>query len=94
MKIKIVRFPYQDYDVGDIIDLGEEKNASLVSLQRAVYVDETPKKKKKTSTKETTEKEETTKETTSETPTSSTEDEEKSEDGKKEEKKGLWSKMS
>jgi hypothetical protein len=45
MKIKLVKFPYEDYEVGEVIDLGEEKNASLVEFQRAVWVEEEEKKK-------------------------------------------------
>ena len=59
MKIKLVKFPYEDYEVGEIIDLGEEKNASLVEFQRAVWVEEEPKKKPtKKATKTTTQTEE------------------------------------
>jgi len=46
MKIKIVRFPYMDYEVGDVVDLGEEQNRSLVEdFQRAVWVEKEKKKK-------------------------------------------------
>jgi len=45
MKIIIARIPYMDYEVGDVVDLGEEKNASMVELQRAVWVEEEEKKK-------------------------------------------------
>lgn len=60
MKIKLVKFPYEDYEVGEVIDLGEEKNASLVEFQRAVWVEEETKKKtsKKRTTKTTTQTEE------------------------------------
>ena len=45
MKIKLVRYPYRDYKVGEIVDLGEEKNKSMVSIGRAVWVEEEVKKK-------------------------------------------------
>jgi len=45
MKIKLVRHPYQDHKIGDVIDLGEEKNKSLVEFQRAVWVEEGKSKK-------------------------------------------------
>ena len=45
MKIKLVRYPYKDYEVGEIVDLGEEKNSSMVSIGRAVWVEEEEKKK-------------------------------------------------
>ena len=45
MKIKIVRFPYMGHEVGEIIDLGEEQNRSLVEdFQRAVWVEKENKK--------------------------------------------------
>ncbi|HLE48874.1 MAG TPA: hypothetical protein VI819_02465 [Patescibacteria group bacterium] len=40
MKIKIVRYPYYDHKVGEIVNFGEEKNRSLVSFQKAVWVDD------------------------------------------------------
>ncbi len=46
MKIKLVRYPYKDYEVGEIVDLGEEKNTSMVSIGRAVWVEEAEVKKK------------------------------------------------
>ncbi|MBU0572690.1 hypothetical protein KKH23_02910 [Patescibacteria group bacterium] len=57
MKIKLISYPYKDYEVGEIVDLGEDKNRSMVSLQRAVWVEEEEKKKrtpKKTVTKTAT----------------------------------------
>lgn len=39
MKIKLINYAYKDYPVGEIVDFGEEKNKSLVSLQRAVWYD-------------------------------------------------------
>lgn len=47
MKIKLVRHPYEDYKVGEIIDLGEEKNKSMVEFQRAVYATDDDLKPKK-----------------------------------------------
>jgi hypothetical protein len=47
MKIKIVKFPYKEFQVGEVIDLGEEKNRSMVNLQRAVWVGENNSKPKK-----------------------------------------------
>ncbi len=44
MKIKLTNYPYDKYTIGDICDFGEEKNASLVSFQRAVWVEEKFKK--------------------------------------------------
>ena len=61
MKIKLVRYPYKDYEVGEIVDFGEEKNASMVSIGRAVWVEEEEKKKrtpKKTVTKTATQTQE------------------------------------
>lgn len=37
MKIKLTNYPYGDHNVGDICDFGQEKNTSLVSMQRAVW---------------------------------------------------------
>ena|SRR3989344_3642727 len=37
--IKLANYPYREYKVGEIVDLGEEKNKSMVSLQRAVWVE-------------------------------------------------------
>lgn len=48
MKIKLINYPYKNYEVGEICDFGEEKNASLVSLQRAVWAEENKKESKKT----------------------------------------------
>ena len=45
-KIKLTNHPYGIYAVGQIIDFGEEKNASLVSFQRAVWADEDQKQPK------------------------------------------------
>ncbi len=45
MKIKLIRHPYGDYEVGEVVDLGEEKNKSMVSIGRAVWVEEEVKKK-------------------------------------------------
>ncbi len=42
MKIKLTNYPYQDQNVGDVCDFGEDKNKSLVALQRAVWYKETP----------------------------------------------------
>ena len=63
MKIKLVGFPFRDYQIGEIVDLGEEKNRSMVALGRAVFYEppEKPKPKKpvtpkpKTTTSETKE---------------------------------------
>ena len=55
MKIKIIRVPYGDCEVGEIIDLGEEQNRSLVEdFQRAVWVEEEEKKPRKKVVKTTT----------------------------------------
>ena len=45
--IKLTNYSYREYKVGEIVDLGEEKNASLVSFQRAVWVGEDKKESKK-----------------------------------------------
>ncbi|MFH1536182.1 MAG: hypothetical protein ABIC96_03905 [Patescibacteria group bacterium] len=45
-KIILTNYPYQKYEIGDIVDLGEEKNASMVSLGRAVWAEEDNKSKK------------------------------------------------
>lgn len=37
--IKIIKYTYKDYEVGEVVDLGEEKNTSMVSFQRAVWWD-------------------------------------------------------
>ena len=60
MKIKLVRFPYEDHEVGEVVDLGEETNASLVEFQRAVWIEKGTKKKtsKKKITKTTAQTEE------------------------------------
>lgn len=47
MKIKLINYPYGSYKVGEICDFGEEKNASLVSFQRAVWAEEGKKESKK-----------------------------------------------
>lgn len=39
-KIKLIHFPYGEYQVGSVCDLGEEKNNSMVALNRAVFVDD------------------------------------------------------
>lgn len=46
MKIKLIRYPYKDFETGEIVDLGEDKNKSMVSLQRAVWYDPGAVKKK------------------------------------------------
>lgn len=52
MKIKLKKYPYKDYEAGEVVDLGEEKNASMVRMGRAVFVaEEAPVKKKKTKKK-------------------------------------------
>ena len=65
MKIKIVRIPYMDYEVGEVVDFGEEKNKSLVDFQRAVWVEEEKKKPTKKATKTTTQTEDGASEETS-----------------------------
>jgi len=40
VNIKLTNYPYKGFQVGEICDFGEEKNASLVSLQRAVWLEE------------------------------------------------------
>jgi hypothetical protein len=50
MEIKLIKYPYKDYEVGEIIDLGDEKNSSMVSIGRAVWVEEEKKKTTKTTT--------------------------------------------
>lgn len=47
MKIKLIHYPYYKHEVGDIVDLGEEINNSLVSLERAVFVEGNQKPTKK-----------------------------------------------
>jgi len=47
MKIRLVNYPYLDYEIGDVVDLGEVKNRSMVSIQRAVWEEEKPEPKKK-----------------------------------------------
>lgn len=37
MKIKLINHPYKEYGVGEVVDLGEEKNKSMVSIGRAVW---------------------------------------------------------
>ena len=39
MKIKIIHFPYYKHEIGEIVDLGEELNKSLVSFDRAVWIE-------------------------------------------------------
>ncbi len=46
MKIKLIRYPYMDYELGEVVDLGEDKNASMVSIQRAVWFKRAKKKKR------------------------------------------------
>lgn len=49
MKIRLVKYSYKDYKPGDVVDLGDEKNESMVELQRAVWANppKPPKEKKK-----------------------------------------------
>ena len=42
MNIKIINYPYKDHQVGDIVDLGEELNKSLISFERATWVTHSP----------------------------------------------------
>jgi len=56
MNIKLVRFPYKDYEVDDVVDLGPEKNRSMVALGRAVW-EEPPKVEPKKEKVEATEEE-------------------------------------
>jgi|GEM_PF-6947626 len=53
MEIILINYPYKDYEVGDVVDLGEKKNESMVAMGRAVwYVAPKGKpKKKRSSTK-------------------------------------------
>lgn len=44
MKIRLVNYPYKEYEIGEVVDLGEKKNVSMVSIKRAVWEEE-PKKK-------------------------------------------------
>ena len=46
MKIKLIRYPYKDYELGEVVDLGIEKNESMVSIQRAVWFKRAKKKKR------------------------------------------------
>jgi hypothetical protein len=39
MKIKLVNFPFDKFKVGEVCDFGEERNASLVGMGRAVWDD-------------------------------------------------------
>jgi len=39
MKIKLTHYPYYDHQVGAIVDFGEELNKSLVSFERAVWIE-------------------------------------------------------
>lgn len=39
MKIKIIHYPYYKHQIGDVVDLGDEINTSLVSFNRAVWAD-------------------------------------------------------
>ncbi|KKR71718.1 MAG: hypothetical protein UU16_C0055G0004 [Candidatus Woesebacteria bacterium GW2011_GWA2_40_7] len=39
MKIKIIHYPYYKHKIGDLVDLGEELNKSLVSFDRAVWIE-------------------------------------------------------
>jgi len=36
--IRLINYPYGKYKVGDEVDLGDEKNQSMVALGRAVFV--------------------------------------------------------
>ena len=55
-KIIIVRYPYDEYKVGDVVDFGDEVNASLVEFQRAVWANPPEVKEvKKVEKKELTE---------------------------------------
>lgn len=47
MKIILINYPYKDHEIGDVLDLGEEKNKSMVSMHRAVWAEEPEKLKKK-----------------------------------------------
>lgn len=47
MEIILVNYPYGDFEVGEVIDLGEKKNESMVSKGRAVWFEEVEKPKKK-----------------------------------------------
>lgn len=45
MKIILTNYPYQDHQVGDACDFGEEVNKSLVGMGRAVWAEgDKPKK--------------------------------------------------
>ena len=62
-----------DYEVGEIIDLGEEQNRSLVEdFQRAVWVEEGKKKSTKKVTKATAQVEDDTSEGEDSSPTRGT----------------------
>ena len=50
-KIQLIEYSYQDHQVGDVVDLGEIKNTSMVGLGRAVWIDNTPTPPKKPSKK-------------------------------------------
>lgn len=58
MDVKIVHLPYREHNIGDVVDFGEAKNSSLVSMQRAVWHDpetlEAQKKEAKKLAKKTT----------------------------------------
>lgn len=41
MKIKLIHYPYKDFQIGEIVDFGEEINKSLVSFDRAVWIEPT-----------------------------------------------------
>lgn len=47
MPIQLINHPFKDHEVGEVVDLGDEKNQSLVQLQRAIWVEDKPKKKRK-----------------------------------------------
>jgi len=57
MNIKLVQYPYKDYKVGEVVDLGSEKNRSMVAIGRAVW-EEAPKIEPKKETVEVTEEKE------------------------------------
>lgn len=43
MKIKLIHYPYDEHQVGEILDLGDELNKSLISFGRAVWAEPTRK---------------------------------------------------
>jgi len=50
-KIVLTNYPYDKYSVGDIVDLGEIKNTSLVGMGRAVWYEGPTKTKTKSKSK-------------------------------------------